>query len=63
MSELADKLYAAFWKATKTIEQDPDVHPMDLFYADQKMDMVDTSGGGIPAAFWEHMARALEDLQ
>ena len=55
----ADILYEAFWLATKTLGEDESVHAMDYPYFDQEMDMVDTSGNGMPRAFWEHMARAL----
>jgi hypothetical protein len=55
----ADILYEAFWAAAKTIGDDDSVHGMDHPYMDQEMDMIDTSGAGMPHQFWEHMARAL----
>lgn len=52
-------LYEAFWTAAKTLGEDGSVHPMDQPYLDQKMDMIDCSGCGMPWQFWEHMAKAL----
>lgn len=57
----ADILYKSFWTAVKTLGDDGSVHPMDHPYMDQEMDMVDTSGCGMPPQFWEHMAKALAE--
>ena len=57
----AEILHAAFWAATKTLGEDDSVHPLDHPYFDQQMEMIDTSGSGMPTEFWEHMARALVD--
>jgi len=57
MSGLHDVLYEAFWKAGDAIDDDDTVgydHP----YMDRAMDMIDTSGSGMPRQFWTHMADA-----
>lgn len=56
-----DILYEAFWTAAKTLGGDDTVHGMDHPYMDPEMDMIDTSGCGMPHQFWEHMARALAE--
>lgn len=55
----ADDLYEAFWSAAEATRNDETIHGMDQPYFDQKMDMVDCSGCGMPPKFWAHMARAL----
>lgn len=53
MSELADKLEQAFWRAADATLEDESVFSMDMPYFDQSMETVD---GHIPPQFWEHMA-------
>lgn len=57
----SDLLYEAFWAAAKALLDDDGVYSMDKPYFDQQMDMIDCSGCGMPAKFWEHMAKALID--
>lgn len=55
----ADAVYDAFWAAAAALNDDDTVHGMDHPHFDQQMDMIDTSGCGMPRQFWAHMARAL----
>ena len=55
----AEAVYDAFWAAAKALDTDETVHGMDHPYLDPEMDMIDTSGCGMPPQFWGHMARAL----
>lgn len=60
-SHEAQHLYNAFWEAGRRLGEDDAVHPMDHPYLDEEMDMIDTSGGGMPTKFWEHFADAFWD--
>lgn len=62
MSELAEALYEAFWKAGDAIATDDSVHGIDRPYMDREMDIIDTSPWGMPSQFWTHMATALRDI-
>lgn len=46
-----------FWDAGNTLGNDETIRFAPYF--DEEMSMVDTSGGGMPDEFWEHMATAL----
>jgi hypothetical protein len=50
----------AFWSAAEELLGDETVHDMEKPYFDAEMDMVDTSGGGMPSRFFELFAEALE---
>ena len=51
-------LYQAFWEAGRRTNNDETIHGMDSVYFDEEMDMIDTSGGGMPNQFWGHFADA-----
>lgn len=53
----AAKVEDAFWSAAKRLDNDK----LNVFtpYFDREMDMVDTSGCGMPQQFWEYMAEEL----
>lgn len=55
----AEAVYEAFWEAAATLGDDDSVSSMGHPYMDQEMNMIDTSGSGMPQQFWAHMARAL----
>lgn len=51
---LADTFYEAFWKAADILRAED---AYDIPYLDQEMDMIDTSGDGMPERFWTYMAQ------
>jgi hypothetical protein len=50
----------AFWNAARQLEDDPEVHGMNVPYMDEERNVIDTSGTpGLPDRFWVHFARQL----
>lgn len=56
MSELAERLRDCFWEAAERTKNDDSIHGMSQPYFNQEMQMIDTSGCGMPEEFWEHFA-------
>jgi len=61
MTPTSEELCAAFWSAADALMNDETVHDIEKPYFDERMGMIDTSGGGMPKEFWQHMADQFTD--
>lgn len=57
---LVAKVENAFWEAADRLCET--YEGFDTPYFDRYMDMIDTSGGGMPGVFWEHLTDTLSSI-